>query len=62
MKLMNGTMMEEQEQLDNIKTMQTLNKQANMMTMGVEDHMGLMGDLENDMDIVGDKIMNHPID
>lgn len=52
------TMMEEQdEQLDNIaRTMQTLNKQANMMTMELQDHMDLMGDLENDMDIAGDKI------
>lgn len=52
------SMMEEQdEQLDNIaKTMQTLNKQANMMTMELEDHMELMGDLENDMDVAGDKI------
>ena len=52
------TMMEEQdEQLDNIaRTMQTLNKQANMLTMELQDHMDLMGDLENDMDIAGDKI------
>lgn len=55
--LENSMMIEQDQQLDNIaKTMQTLNKQANMMTMELEDHMNLMGDLENDMDMAGDKI------
>ena len=55
--LESSMMQEQDEQLDAIaRTMQSLNKQANMMSEELQDHMDLMGDLEQDMDIAGDKI------
>lgn len=55
---MESSMMQEQdEHLDAIaRTMQTLNKQANMMSDELQDHVDLMGDLEQDMDLAGDKL------
>ncbi|XBW35613.1 hypothetical protein QEN19_001187 [Hanseniaspora menglaensis] len=50
-------MQEQDDQLDAIaRTMMSLNKQANMMSEELQDHMDLMGDLENDMDLAGGKL------
>lgn len=55
--LESSMMQEQDEHLDAIaRTMQTLNKQANMMSDELQDHVDLMGDLEQDMDLAGDKI------